>query len=635
MSGLPSSKIALNFLALSPRDFPLLVHRVPYVEGQAREDFPECRRRKLPDAEGDEEYTDWWVSPAPFEGSQPFSIRSTTNHLVTLDALNHALYARMGEVFDTREVIREEGILGRVAVVLEEHPEGQEAVWIRPFFLHRTRELGILLDFWLHSPPDQPVTRRHLQLSLTLDAQGRRNRNFYVDRYRKVRSFVDGILPQLMPLTFGNVEVTVGSEFTAVSAAHLEPPTFAFGSTNKADAPFAGLQRFGPLLRAAEAIQLCFIYRHADRPLSRDLFRALRGDSFGTFRGMGPVFGVPLDHGHVTGIGVDEYTPEAFSEMLPRLEKTGAEGAVLPVVIVPFRRHDGDEETSKLYYRLKHILLEAGYASQFVSIAQLTDRNALKWSVGNIALQMFAKMGGQPWKVESAEEKTLIVGLGQSTHMGESGVERFLAYSVLTDASGLYKELRFLGSAHDESDYRAQVRAGLARLFREYGRSYERFVVHASFTIGWRELVAVQEAAEDAAGDHEVVVMRFNAANQYFGWDPTSNSMVPFQGTTCRLSRAENLVWFDGLNPANPKVLKVDRPVHIRFTHPREGLDGSTRESLLQDAMKLAGGNWRGFNARSLPVSVAYAHHVAEFLRGFELAGLPEPAKLPPVPWFL
>ena len=58
-------------------------------------------------------------------------------------------------------------------------------------------------------------------------------------------------------------------------------------------------------------------------------------------------------------------------------------------------------------------------------------------------------------------------------------------------------------------------------------------------------------------------------------------------------------------------------------------------ELLLQDLVNLSGANWRGFNAKSAPVSVFYCHLVADMVRECHERGLPLPATKDMRPWFL
>ena len=46
------------------------------------------------------------------------------------------------------------------------------------------------------------------------------------------------------------------------------------------------------------------------------------------------------------------------------------------------------------------------------------------------------------------------MGVGQAHKvLPEGGIERFFAYSVLTDSTGAFQEIRLLGTGHDEKSY--------------------------------------------------------------------------------------------------------------------------------------------------------------------------------------
>jgi MFS family permease len=80
---------------------------------------------------------------------------------------------------------------------------------------------------------------------------------------------------------------------------------------------------------------------------------------------------------------------------------------IVPVALVPFSNHTSDEETAK-YYAAKHAFVSNRLVSQFVDRKRTQDRNSLKWSVSNIGLALFAKMGGVPWRVKPSTNRCLI-----------------------------------------------------------------------------------------------------------------------------------------------------------------------------------------------------------------------------------
>jgi hypothetical protein len=64
-------------------------------------------------------------------------------------------------------------------------------------------------------------------------------------------------------------------------------------------------------------------------------------------------------------------------------------------------------------------------------------------------------------------------------------------------------------------------------------------------------------------------------------------------------------------------------------------IDGAEEREMLQDVVNLSGANWRGFNAKSIPVSIHYCQLVANLVHEFNLRDLPMPAIEDMRPWFL
>src|SRR6202011_5585658 len=103
------------------------------------------------------------------------------------------------------------------------------------------------------------------------------------------------------------------------------------------------------------------------------------------------------------------------------------------------------------------------------------------------------------------------------------------------------------------------------------------------------------------------------------------NSRVPYEGTVTPLSRKDFLIWFSGLGLEDSKVpLKPERPVHVRVLYPEQPLSETDLKRVLQDSMNIAGANWRGFNAKSMPISIYYAKIIADYYARFREANLPE-----------
>ena len=95
-------------------------------------------------------------------------------------------------------------------------------------------------------------------------------------------------------------------------------------------------------------------------------------------------------------------------------------------------------------------------------------------------------------------------------------------------------------------------------------------------------------------------------------------------------------MWFSGVSTADSKApRKPERPVHLKVLYPDKPLPMPDLQRLMQDAINIAGANWRGFNAKSMPISVYYAKLIADYYAQFRLAGLQDVDMDNLPPWFL
>jgi argonaute-like protein implicated in RNA metabolism and viral defense len=286
----------------------------------------------------------------------------------------------------------------------------------------------------------------------------------------------------------------------------------------------------------------------------------------------------------------------------------------------------------------------AGIPTQVCTLRVIQDENALKWAIANIALQIYCKAGGLPWKVRPSAEATLIVGISQSHKIRVSGetraVEKFFAFTVMTDNSGLFQRIQVLGEGGNKAEYLRDLRESLRSILSTGSQQFSRVVVHTSFRLKREEMDAIQQTVSEAASEQtdgrcRFAVVKVNHKCRFFGINPQVNSLVLYEGTALKLGYHEYLVWFEGIFPDKPTVTKAyPGPTHLRFMRVCDE-QGISDDDLLQDILNLSGANWRGFNAKSARVSVFYCHLVADRVHDFHERGLPLP-EVPLIrPWFL
>lgn len=637
-----ANHVALSFLPVKAHDFTFSVFRREVTE---QEENPKGTRRLPEDCLGDLEIRQprnrYYISFTQKVDFESVGVKAWTNIGLTSEVLLRALQARIEQsgLSDSIEYSQRKYV-SELGLVLQSHGDVREVMWLRPYGLRSIGRFGFLCRFALRVPEDSDVSaRERLELSLT-HKNGRINEDFYLDQYQKLEDFLKQYFAAIQSLVLHDgSELELEHRLPAVSAFTLSRRTYVFGGERKGMSPFFGLRDYGPLQSARGDVRLVFLFAKEDRPKSQDLFRALRGDTYSTFPGMQRMFGVPIGKENVSGLEVGGFDNQALSEACEVLKATYPKERVLPVVLVPMSKHTSDEET-RAYYAAKHAFLANGLASQFIDRKRLTDRTALKWSISNIGLGLFAKMGGVPWRVEPSTERCLVVGIGQAHRIVERSVERYIAYSVLSDSSGIYDAIRVLGNSTRLEDYIASLKTNLHQVLLEHGKQYKSFVLHVTYSMKRAEIDAIRgllkELKEGDATGSEFVAIKFNDHNDFFGFSYEHNSRIPFEGTVASLSKHEALVWFSGVGLSDSKVPKMpERPVHLRILYPDEPMPSADIRRLIQDAMNIAGANWRGFNAKSMPISVYYAKLIADYYSHFRAQGLSEVDLDTISPWFL
>lgn len=629
------SYVALNFFSLETQRFDFSVYRRMSTPGDVKPDSTHQRRLPI-DSEfesfKDTEKAAFWVAYEPTDGFEQFNCSSGTDFYLTTDylfyLLSRASLALSTDEYELPQNDREFRFL-RVRYVLNQHPGNRkELVWLEPYYLWSKKEFGFLVDFSLELPSGEKLTKRDLELSLT-HKRGRRNFDFYADRFDKIKEFVRRYHSRLFPLTNDSSQIHVKKTLREVEASELRKKTYLFSGGHKSNSQFVGMKQYHPLHTAPDASKVFFVYRTADKPLSYDLYHSLAGRKFTTFPGMEQMFGYDL-HRHTSGIEIQGFDQNELDRLCTHIKSANGENSV-PVILIPF------EKGSREYFLLKHTLLKNKLPSQCVRLETLKSESELKWSVSNIGLQLFAKLGGQPWKVEPANERCLIIGIGQAHKMTAEGeIEKSFAHTVLTDSSGLYKELKILSASKNRDDYLVELRQNFRNLLNEFRDAYDKFVIHLTYKIKKDEIVALEEELNSAFNrqNKQFVVIKFNDKNKYFGYSLTNNSFIPYESSLVQLSRDEYLVWFEGLQYNSTVPKRIERPLHVKFLYPKQ-IDDETKLRYLQDSVNLSGANWRGFNAKSVPVSIYYAKLVADFVKEFRDLDLQEINWESLTPWFL
>jgi len=635
-------RIHLNFLPVTGELPEFAIYRKLRADPQERrpaDDDIHCY--SLPKTAANVEDRDfYWVSYQPKNAFEVFKVAASFNNNLTTWVFSKAIGEQCKQKLAAEDYwLSERGFLREIHFNMRRHDEGNEQLVIQPYYLRANQKFGVLADFHFRKNDSVKFSRRVQQLSLSLDERFKRNLDFYVDRFGKINQFLKEQRNVLSSIQFpGAVRpLILGQEFEHLPATRLRPRSYVFRNEHEARSQFTGLKDYGPLRAVTAAPKLIFVFREQDRQAARTLAAALKGSGQRerySFPGFEQLFktSIEIDHDPIV---VADFSADSMKSALVRMQRET--GLTVPVLVMP----DDEEEG---YLNHKALFTHAGIPSQVCTLGVIQDENTLRWSVANIALQIFCKAGGLPWKVRPVGERNLIIGISQSHKLCKTGtetsVEKYFSFSILTDSSGLFQKIQVLGESENEKTYLDQLRTNLREVLKSAAEEFSRVVVHTSFKLKYHEIDEIQRVVQETAnqttdGGSRFAVVKVSHRSRFFGANRSVNSLVPFEGTRVKLGHGEYLVWFEGIFPDKPTVTKAfPGPTHLQFLRVTEDQNISD-EILLQDLVNLSGANWRGFNAKSSPVSIFYCHLVADMVHDFQQRGLPLPAVQDLRPWFL
>ena len=284
------------------------------------------------------------------------------------------------------------------------------------------------------------------------------------------------------------------------------------------------------------------------------------------------------------------------------------------------------------YFTAKAVLMSQGMPVQSVRLSTILQNN-IAYSLNNLALALYAKLGGIPWtlSVQQRLVHEIVVGIG-SARIGFDRLserERLVGITTVFSGDGNY----LLGNATTETasdQYQTallnSLRASLDELKRRFGwrpGDKLRIIFHQAFkryketeAQAVESLVAeltdfdVEYAFVQVSGDHDWKLFDESAPGAVYR-QTRKGVAVPERGQIVPLGPRAALVTLTG-----PQQLKTDlqgcpSPMLVSV-HPNSTF--SSLDYIAKQVFDLTFMSWRTFMPSTLPVSIAYPNLVVELL---------------------
>jgi len=627
--------IKLNFLELITQSFSFPVYRKDYQDGEKDDDV---FRYRLPIDSENSEYSDFSVCFFQKENFELFNCKESYN----INLTEHYLFYLLLNKVDNQNLEYKKGKKfydKNIDIITYKHLKGNEIISLMPYYLKSKQLFGFLIDFQFKVNPSFSLDKEILRLSLSLDSSNRSNKSFYSDIRHKIESFIKDKFLLINEIRDENNQFRISDKLMQLAPCRLGKKVYRFKGDQTDLSQFQGIRKFGVYKGIEEEVKYVFVFEDKYRDFANNLYFSLIGKSNpGTFTGMQQFFNLPFSQKELIRISLKGYSKndiETAIKEIEKIQKDNLQSKIIVIFLEPNRFEDLSADESP-YYAFKFYLTAKNIPVQVVRNDQTNNANALKWSTSNIALQIFAKLGGIPWKVKPTKNNCLILGIGVAHEREDNGkIKKYFSYSVCLDSSGIYKKLDVLAEETTKSEYLKKLQENLIRLLtNEEFKDYRKCALHLYESIKKDDIKSIENALKEIRNT-EFKVLKINTKNKFFGFS-NHNTNIPYESSYLNLSENEYLIWFDGLIEDKESVYqKVGNPIHIKFLNtPNE--DKESDLTYLQDVINLSGANWRGFNAKQMPISIYYAKIVADYTIAFsKFENFDQNILSNNLPWFL
>lgn len=610
--------IALNFVPLLRQDNRLTVYRKPVPNTSQTKNLEDFRVR-LPEQAADSDWTVFDVSTVKQNGYEPYEFEYTLNPILTV----HLIHQEFLRTLNNQDAVPEHYIPQRISTkavhfVTKKFDKGSTEIIVKPYFLKIKEEYGFLVEHKLALKSDQPFNKQTQIRNYSLDRSGRPNIYFYKDKKSNIETFIKNTLSPLL----ASSNLSIGGEFSSLQTKQLDVKTYLVGDKKTAKSQFMGIRSNGPYRPMDDDIRYLFLFTEKTRLLARYIYLGLIGKLFpDQFSGLEKMFSMSIRKEIVEHHLVSSFDAEAIQtseKRVQRLKKSYPNSKLMLVAVLP-KGFKGTEAPFDAYAYLKLLALKYhDVYCQVITEDTFSKRDQLKWSISNIGLQIFSKLGGVPWLVQPAEKNCLIFGLGSVQETIHGNSTRYTAYTVCLDSSGDFKYIKQLSSSSDEATYLDNLQTSLKDvLLSKLEDHYKSLVLHLPYKISRKEIKVVKAAVSQIrpSAEYAVIIIRINTKHSFVGFSD-HNTCVPYEGTYIQISKNEFLVWSDGLQHGKEILHKrVPEPLYVNFIESQE--ERATKRECLQDIFNLAGANWRGFNSKAQPISILYSRLIAKFMKEF------------------
>lgn len=347
---------------------------------------------------------------------------------------------------------------------------------------------------------------------------------------------------------------------------------------------------------------------------------------------------------HQVHIDIQEINSFEISE-IKRVTRRLKHEPHIAIIEIPVSFKEIKLVSKSLYYQAKAHFLGLGIPIQIVTSEIIKDYDEYKLNA--IALQMYAKIGGIPWTIQTKEsvDREIVVGIAHSIFrenaFSGSEQERIVAISTFFSADGQYlmsgeiKDVEYEEYFHE---LLGSLKDSINTLSREYAwrrNDTVRLIFHIFKPIKNTEFDVIKELVREIKEYN--VQFAFVTVSEYHPFvlfDPNQTGiekfgkkigeLVPFRGTNIVVNESTCLIQMLGIKEmktdrhggSKPLLIKILQPSSYKFEADDDlaPLLFSDLHYITQQIFNFSCLSWRSFFPNQKPATMLYSFLISKLL---------------------
>lgn len=407
-----------------------------------------------------------------------------------------------------------------------------------------------------------------------------------------------------------------------LKAQHTSEPKFVFHGNKIADTSFS-VGKLGPWSAPtnSSSVSACVICERTELERTTKFLKSLRdGIHDSVFNGFCTTWQVP--ELTWTTFAADDSSPTAYRRAFQQaMEHPTRASWKLALVQVPSSAKDLLGDASPYFVTKAKFLTQGIPVQEFTTTTIKKPDKESQWVLRSIALQIYAKLGGTPWLLNSPKVNTheLVIGLG-SASVGSGKLrqrERIVGLTTVFSGDGRYW-LTQQSKAVPYESHRLALAETLQSSISEIRKTMNwqpgdrvRIILHAIKPLrnsDVRNLESVLATFTDLS--FETAFLHVTSAHPFYLYSGEGDQIPP-RGVCIQLSIDQRLVTILGPKDVRIPGKGFSPPLLLKLHHSSTFKD---IDYLATQVAHFTRHSWRNFGPTGTPVTILYSELIAKLL---------------------